>query len=744
MPQWEPYLFGGMPYIAAMHGDIFYLTALLRLIMPTDAAMTWGLAIHVFLAGMFTYVFLRAWGFGFFPSLLGGVAYMLSGQIVSLVSPGHDGKLFISALLPLGLWALTRGVRDGRNWAWGAYAIVVALAVLSPHPQLLQYFLLLSGAFALYLAFAPAPDGTRLERSVALRRLGFALGAVIIGALIGAMQYFPVREYVAWSPRAGGRDYDYATSFSMPLEELLNTYLPQFSGILERYWGRNGIHLHSEYIGVAVMVLAAAAFGGAERRGFRRFWIGTFVVSLLWALGGSTPFYHLVYALVPGSKFFRAPSTIFYITCFSVAVFAAMGTERVLAGRVTARYAIGWAIAGVVVALLASIGAFTSLAQMIGAGLPYEGVMERIDANAGAVVFGAWRSLLFVLLAAGLVWAAANRRLSATAIGWALVAVVAVDLYSVEKQYWIFSPPASKTFASDPAIEAIKRGEPGRVLALPMSNDFVFHDPNLFGDGLMVHGIRSLTGYHGNELGRYQQLLGYEAGGAPDTRRLLNPQIWRDENVRYLYTNVDKPLLDTIFATGGLPGPTKLAGPVKDAAGGTVYAYRLPGDNPPAWVAPVIVKAPDDRTLGTVVDPRFDPTRAAIFDTAANVPAQAITALPPALPVKATVDSYEPGHIALTLDGDVPAGSALVVSENYFPGWTAQVDGKPATTARVNFNLIGVPLPAGAKHAELHFADPAYEKGKTVSIVAAVVALLLLGWGIVTDRRRPAAAPAAA
>src|ERR1700694_4395929 len=93
-PLWNPYLFGGMPYVAAMHGDIFYPTFLLRMIMPTDVAMTWGFIIHIFLSGLFTYVFLRGLGYGFYGALIGGLAYMMSGQIASSVSPGHDGKLF--------------------------------------------------------------------------------------------------------------------------------------------------------------------------------------------------------------------------------------------------------------------------------------------------------------------------------------------------------------------------------------------------------------------------------------------------------------------------------------------------------------------------------------------------------------------------------------------------------------------------------------------------------------------------
>src|SRR5438067_758059 len=202
-PLWNPYLFGGMPYVAAMHGDIFYPTFLLRAALPTDIAMTWGFIIHIFLAGFLAYVFLRDLGYGFFGALIGGLAYMMSGQIASSVSPGHDGKLFVSALFPLALMLLRRGIREGKNWTWGAFALIVGLSVISPHPQLLQYMLLTSGAYALFLSFATL-DGIKLPPAVAIRRLALSLGAVIVGLGIGAVQYLPVREYVRWSPRAGG------------------------------------------------------------------------------------------------------------------------------------------------------------------------------------------------------------------------------------------------------------------------------------------------------------------------------------------------------------------------------------------------------------------------------------------------------------------------------------------------------------------------------------------------------------
>lgn len=748
-PQWNPYLLGGLPYVAAMHGDIFYPTFLLRMVMPTDHAMTWEFIIHLFLAGLFTYLFLRSWSVSFAGALIGGLAYMLSGPIAAYASPGHDGKLFVSALLPLVLLLLVRGIRDGRGWAWGALAITIGLAVLSPHPQLVQYLLLISGAFSLYLAFADAGAGP-LDRRVAIRRLGYALGAVIIGGLIGAVQFLPVREYVPWSPRVGGRGYDFATSFSMPLEELLNTLVPQFSGILDLYWGRNGIHFHSEYAGAAVILLATAAAGATLRpnvKGFRRFWTITLVLSVLWALGGSTPFYRLIYAIVPGTRYFRAPSTMMFASMFSVAVLAALGTERILARRITARFAVIWAGVAIVIAVLGVSGGLTNMAHVIASGFPPElQADERIAANLGSVVFGALRSALVLLVAAALCWAMSTERIGSRAAGISFAALVALDLWSIERLYWIFSPPASVVYASDPAIDYLRQAkEPGRVIALMLAEGGQPGDPAFRGDGLMSHDIRTLLGYHGNELGRFELLM---SKPAPDAAYPLEPQldpvIWRHENAQYLYTTLPDSLIPVLQSQAHLEGSfTKLVGPVRNAAGSTVYLYKLPGDNPASWLATSMVKAPDDQALATVRDARFDVTRAAIVDPDASaITATQLQAMPAAPTQRTSVTKYDPGAIDVSLDQPASAGQALIVSENFYPGWQATVDGKPAPVARMDYNLIGVAMPAGGRSVSLRFVDAAYQQGKLVTLVALAVAVILWIAGLVIDRaRRPALQP---
>ncbi len=699
-PLWNPYLFGGMPYVAAMHGDIFYPTFLLRMILPTDVAMTWGFIIHVFLAGLFTYLFLRSLGLGFFGGLVGGLAYMMSGNVAGLVSPGHDGKLFVSALLPMAMLLVVRGVRDGKHWAWGALAVTVGLGVLSPHPQLLQYMLLVCGAFGLFLAFADTGAGA-LPRTTALRRLALAAAAVVVGFAMGAIQYLPVREYVPWSPRALGKPWELATSYSMPPEEMINFWVPQFSGVLDRYWGDNSIHYHSEYIGVAVILLAALAFAKGRvvlSRKVLWFFAGVTLVAVLWALGGYTPFYRLVYAIVPGTKFFRAPSTMLYVISFGAAVLAAIGAERAAYRDVSRRFLI---ISGGIVLAVGLIGAVGGLTNL-GVSLAEANQVDRVYANDAALRVGAWRSTLFGVLATTCLFLLATGRVSREAGGYLLAGIVAVDLWTVERMYWQFSPPASQIYASDAIIEYIKaQPEPGRVLPLPVYR----RDPFVDGDALMAHNIRSVLGYHGNELGRYQQLITPENIG--------NPNFWHLMNLKYVLS------ADTL----SLRGLELVVGPVTNAYGTTTFLYRIAEENPLAWITPAIVKATDSEMAGTVLDPRFDVRSAALFDTGAAVTAVELTSIPEPLAIRARTTRYEPGAIDIELDQPAPPGSALLVSENYYPGWTAQVDGKPAPIGRADLTIIGVELPAGARQVSLRFTSPPFEKGKTITLVALVLAL---------------------
>ena len=723
-PHWNPYILGGIPFIAAQHGDIFYPTFLLRTFLPADVTLTWSFGLHFFLCGLFTYGFMRALRFGFFPSLLAGLAYMMSGQILSLVSPGHDGKVYVSTMAPLILWMVLLGMRDGRVWAWGMVAVATGLSILSPHFQMTYYLGLLTIGFTLFLAFHKGE--WELEPRVRYTRLGFAAAGAALGFMLASIHFLPFFEYIPFSPRAeGGRGYEYATSYSMPPEELFNIYLPQFSGILDAYWGRTFFKLHGEYVGAAVLVLAGLAFSNATRRRLRWFWIGAIILTLLVAFGGYTPFYRLVYEL-PMMSVVRAPNMSFFVASLAFAGLTAIGVERLMAGDISRRYLVGWGIASGAIAVLATIGGLTGLASVL-AGAER---MEAAEANRMATIVGAWRSFLFVALALGAIWAMTTRRISLRATAWALAAIVAIDLWSVNRVYFRFMPPGHVLYGSDPAIDYLKqRSATGRTIVL---GDNLEHpgDAVLRGDALMVHEVRTVTGHQGNELQRWVEMAGVKSP-AISPQHLFHPQFRKLSNSKFVLTNIDLP-------EAVIPGVrlAKRVGPVRNAAGNTAYVFELEENNPPAWVAPVIVEAPPEAIFGTVMDPRFDVTRAALFDSSSRIEGVAPTTLPSPLEITASIERYDPGHITVQLDSPAPAGSALIVSENYYPGWSATVDGKAAEIGRAQYTFIGVPLAAGARSIELTFSDPAFALGKTLTLLALAITAAVIAGGVLMERRR--------
>jgi hypothetical protein len=402
---------------------------------------------------------------------------------------------------------------------------------------------------------------------------------------------------------------------------------------------------------------------------------------------------------------------------------AAFGAERLLAGKLGRGFVIGAGVAGLLTALLASVGIFTRIAENVA----NPGVIPLIDANQPALIAGSWRVALVAVLLAVVAWLRGQGKAPARTVGFALIAIVALDLWSVGRNYWMFSERADELYASDAAIDYVKSAEqPGRVLALALQGGPAPapRDPFLGGSALMSQGVRDVLGYQGNELGRYRRLVETAGNGV-----LGNPNFWALTNSRYLYTNLPELPLE---------GAERLAGPTTNAAGSTVYLHRLPGENPYAWIVPLRVSADDESTLATVLDERFDLSRAALFAPDADVnatPAAQVTTLPEPVAAEVRVTSYEPGAVNLTIEGDVPAGAALVVSENFYPGWKATVDGQSVDVARTDYVLSGIPLPAGARSVELRFDSSVYDTGRLVTIVALLLAMGWLVAGVIAERR---------
>jgi hypothetical protein len=700
IPQWNPYLFGGLPYIAAMHGDVFYPTAWLRWILPVDLAITWGMAVHFVLAGFFTYLFCRALGLNWTAGVVAGIGYQLSGIVASQVSPGHDGKLFVSALAPLAFLALLRAIRQGRRWWFGWLSVIVGLCILSPHYQMTYFLLLALALWTIYLVFFDPERDPAVSRGGAL---GLAALAVLVGVGIAALQVLPFLQYVPYSPRATGGSntgWDYANLFAMPPEEIVTVILPEFNGVLDKYWGRNGFKLHTEYLGVVILMLAVLGWGGRERRRLLSILGTVAVLALLFAFAGHTPFYRPFFEFMPMMKKLRALGMVFYLTALPLAIMAGIGVERLIAGQVTRQQ---------LTLLLGGFGVFallglTGVLQVVAEGLAIPERMAAAQANAPDLRMGAVRLFLVVLVAGGIFWLILQRKLPGLWTAVALAAITTGDLWLVDQRFFEFGGRASTVFGPDDVTRHLLAVKPPyRVL------DPVGVYP---GSMLMAFRIPAVLGYHGNELRFYDELGGKARGWANITSRNFLELL----AVRFV-------LLDRVQA---IPGFRQVVGPITTAVGSTAVLYEQDTVPPYARVVAAGAKIPEAQLSATVVDPRFPSDRLVVYPESASVTVAPLSQPIPVSSIKADVTAWAPGRMTISLTGQDADESYLVVAENWYPDWRAMVDGKETAVHRADESLLSVALPPGARQVELIFRSPAYARGKLISLVSLLGAIALV------------------
>ena len=709
VPLWEPALFGGMPYIGAGHGDIFYPTSFLRLVWPIAAVVNLGFVLHYVLAGLFTYLLLRRLGASWSGSVVGGLAYELTGLLASYPSPGHDGKLFASAALPLACLALVLALREKRPWGYALLAAAIAMSLLG-HFQLAYYNLVAAGLFALYLSFG---EPTAEPVGVRVTRLGIALAAVLLAFGLAAIQVLPFMQYIPFSPRATGyHGYEGSTSFAIPWSHVPEFFLKGFTGARETYWGPNPLKLHSEYLGLPVAALAVlGAWAKARRRLI--YWLGGIgALFLLISLGAGTPFYRLFWAIMPLIKKTRAPGMAFYVVAFVLAAFAALGVER-LEKKEGRAFITPWLIVGGIVALLAVSGAFGTLAaNLAGPRAP----AARADAQ--AILFGAMGSGFALLVVALCALALVRDRLTPRLFSLILALVVGCDLWLNARGFWIYMPdPRQDWLRPDSVTRVITQTPlPYRVL-----------DTGVYGaDALMAFDVPQVLGYHGNELRYYDDLL----GGKNVWSNLRFSHLWDLLAVRYVLLPVGGSKVDSI------PGYQRIMDSAVTNGEAPARVFLRTDPQPYARVVPAAVKGDTDEVIGTLIDPRFDYNRIVLFDRTEAINPLPVTEMPPPSPSHASFTRWVPGEMSLTLHPPPPQDSYLLVAENWFPDWQATVDGRPATVLRGDASFITVLVSAGARSVELRFTSPIYERGRLLSCISLLVLGAWVGGALVWQRRR--------
>jgi len=733
---WWPALLCGQPTVAGFFADMFYPTFLLRLFLPVYVVWTWTFVIHHFLAGLGTYLFLRELRLPAIPAAIGGIGYELAGSLITLAYAGHDGRLIGSALMPLALFFLHRGMTR-RQFVWFALTgLILALQLLSGHVQKVYYTGLMLFAWFLFTVIHTAvrekSTGTVLKLSA------YFVAAVGLGVALSAIQYLPVYGNMPFASRGGERGYAYASSWSMPVIETFDLLTPKFSGGLESYWSKNVFKLHSEYLGILPLLFAFVAVFRRWKDRNVRFFTFSFVGVLLMAWGGNTPFYRIPYYLFPGISKFRGPAMIFFLGAFSLVVLAGLGLDYVLRSSKkedlkTTQTALTFGAIPLAMLLLLAVLKGPMLSLLGSATDPSPQKLEALAANYPAMVGGLLFAVVFAALGILLVRLFINQRLKPVVFAAGLAAVMVLDiglslnLWNPSRGYIQGVPPPKEYFAPDGTIAYLKQDTSlYRVLPLHYERS---------DDGILAYnGIQSVAGQMPNPLQVYQDFIGSGSSVIFRPDNFFNPNFLNLANVKYVisiplpidvsrYDQRTRQAIEQVRALFSRPHFEPVFTDHEHVV------YRNDAVLPRSFVAPRFnVVASKEEALDMLRRPDFDPARTVLLYKDPG-----FTPGPDTVAGTAQVAKYDCNEVKVS--ANLTAPGLLVLTDNYLPDWKVYVDGKPAELLQAYHTFRAVALPAGEHEVAFRYESKYYKTGSCVSLVAAVFLFGTLAFVLIPRKR---------
>ncbi len=319
---WNPCIFGGAPYFAGFQSALLYPFNWVFMILPLVPAINVSIALHVFLGGIFFYIWANYRGLHHLACFLAAVEFMFCAPHFLHIYAGHLTNLCTLVWAPLLFLAIDRiHAESSPRWIFlGIFA--VSMQILAGH---IQYAFYTGIAASLYVG---------LLLISAKRKVRFCLlfSASYLGAvLLTAVQLLPGIQSAGECVRGNGVPYQFASSFSFPPENLVTWLIPGFFGNMTEalYWGR--CYLWEMSLFFSVTGFALAIYGVAIGKERSRIELSVMVVLLLFlAFGSHMPWFPLLYEYVPGFDKFRSTSKFVFPATTFLIMLSAVGMNAIL------------------------------------------------------------------------------------------------------------------------------------------------------------------------------------------------------------------------------------------------------------------------------------------------------------------------------------------------------------------------------------------------------------------------------
>ena len=696
LPLWNPYVFCGTPFLGWAQAGVLYPTNWLNAVLPLPFSINLGVALHVFLAGFFTYWWALRRGLHPAAAIMSGALFMFSGAYFLHVYAGHLSLLYAMAWTPVVFtsiegWMQTRT----RGWVlWGMAA--VALQIFAGDLQGWFYTAVAVGLFTVFQLFK-----TRQRSRMLLGLLVMYVGA----AALGAIQLLTSFQAGSESVRGGGVSYEFASMVSFTPENLLTILSPWFFGNMATvpYWGRWYLWEMCLFIGISGLSLAV--YGAVcGRREVHRTLVPVTIILLVLAFGSNTPLFPILYRWLPGFDHLRDNAKFIIPASLLMAMLAGTGLDHLLkTPRENKWWALGLLIAGLIVGSAAL--EIRSAARSSEAAPWWTHAMQSVYATqesyqpAPAYTDAAFIKKAGFLAARGLFVAAVEFLVVSGLFflaGTSRKAVYVLTFMAIA-EIFVFARMTRTTFelsdTESPNLRAFLDKHPGDYRI------FYQRTPNM----AMWLDKQDVWGYAPSTLKRYAEFMAFTQGEPPEgANQYLDFTQFHPLHamLRWRYAFLADKNGDRILTTKSSMPRLQL-----------LQEYRVIHGR--------------DAIFQAMTSPTFDPQQQVILETEP-------TPAPTFFSEKGTASVVDSSPGQLTVEADLPHPAILLITDSYSNGWRAEPLAGSAQPAYqvlpANYALQAVPLSAGHHHIHLEYLPAAYQKGKWISLISIIGFLFGAGY----------------
>ena len=747
-PLWTNSMFGGMP---AYQISTVYKANLLRYFY-SYLQIGKAPASYLFLALLGFYILLLAMGLSRWLSAIGALAFGFSTYFFIILVPGHISKFIAMSYMAPVMAGMILAYRKKLLMGAAVFGLFLSLEVYSNHLQITYYLALIIFLYIIFELVSAIREKTLpsfIKTSVVLLVVG------ILAAGSDFSRLYTTWEYGKYSTRGksnltssadlktSGLDKDYATSWSYGKAETFDLLIPDFAGgasegelstnsetykwlsgngvpnarriiqSMPLYWGPQPSTAGPVYLGAVVIFLFF--LGAFLVKGKYKWWlVAVTTLSIMLAWGHNfMPLTSFFLDYVPGYNKFRTVSMTLVMAEFSVPFLGMLALHRLWTDKISREeflYALKWSLGIVggiclvftIIPGLLAQGFYGSIdPQLKDAGYPDQLLQALRNDRESLLRADAFRSLIFVTLSAGLVYFFFTKKLKGYFFLGGMALLVLVDMWSVDKRYLNDNNFVNKQAAKEPfkptlADQIIMQDTQKyyRVLNLTV---------NPFSDASTSYFHKSIGGYHGAKMKRYQELIENQISKN-------NMSVLDMLNTKYFIV------------------PDKQQGPVPQ---------RNPGALGNAWFVDSIKIVPDANAEMAALT-SFNPANLAIVDQKYSSLLKDFTTGRDTVS-RIILTSYAPNKLDYAYHASKE--QLAVFSEIYYKdGWDAFVDGKPAPHFRVNYVLRAMMLPAGSHQVEFRFEPKAFYTGNKVSLACSsilmIFVLLMLGSALYAELKK--------